>query len=127
VAISSLASYRGLPKMAGYCASKSGVNNLMDGLRVELRSRGIVVTTICPGWIRTPLTANINVPHVDLMEVSDAARRIIEAIRAGKEFYAFPPAVAWRLRVLRLLPCPVGDWLATRAMRQLAKRGTSHG
>src|SRR5262249_6035278 len=29
VAISSLASYRGLPKMAGYCASKAGVNSLL--------------------------------------------------------------------------------------------------
>src|SRR5579885_97065 len=57
-AISSLASYRGLPKMAGYCASKAGVNNLLDGLRLELKPLGIAVTTICPGWIRTPLTEN---------------------------------------------------------------------
>ena len=35
VAISSLASFRGLPLMAGYCAAKSGVNALMDSLRVE--------------------------------------------------------------------------------------------
>src|SRR5262249_29413465 len=41
VAISSLASYRGLPKMAGYCASKAGVNALLDALRVELRPHGI--------------------------------------------------------------------------------------
>ncbi|HZT80250.1 MAG TPA: SDR family oxidoreductase, partial [Gemmataceae bacterium] len=45
-AISSLASYRGLPKMAGYCASKAGVNNLLDGLRLELKPLGIAVTTI---------------------------------------------------------------------------------
>src|SRR5207245_2000808 len=45
-AISSLASYRGLPKMAGYCASKAGVNALLDAVRVEVRSHGIAVTTI---------------------------------------------------------------------------------
>ena len=37
VALSSLASYRGVPSLAGYCASKAGVNALMDALRCELR------------------------------------------------------------------------------------------
>src|SRR5262249_5684489 len=53
VGISSLASYRGVPRMLGYCASKSGVNSLMEGLRAELLAHHITVTTICPGWIRT--------------------------------------------------------------------------
>ncbi len=48
VAISSLASFRGFPHMAGYCASKAGVNALLDSLRVELKPLGIDVTTICP-------------------------------------------------------------------------------
>src|SRR5262249_33481690 len=67
VAISSLASYRGLPRMAGYCATKAGVNALLDSLRIELKPQGIAVTTICPGWIRTPLTDNIPVPKPYLM------------------------------------------------------------
>src|SRR5207248_899709 len=37
VAISSAASYRGLPRMLAYSASKAGVNAIMDGLRVELK------------------------------------------------------------------------------------------
>src|SRR5262249_24293330 len=75
VVMSSLASYRGLPLMAAYCASKSGVNALMDALRVELRSSGIVTTTICPGWIRTPLTANLRLQIPHMLDVADAARR----------------------------------------------------
>ncbi len=39
-ALSSMASYRGLPRMAGYCASKAGLNSLLDSLRVELRAAG---------------------------------------------------------------------------------------
>src|SRR5262249_24234672 len=69
VCIASLASMRGFPRMAGYCASKAGVAAMMDSLRVELRPHGIDVTTICPGWIRTPLTDNIDVPHLFLMPV----------------------------------------------------------
>ena len=87
VAMSSLAAYRGLPKMAGYCATKAGVNGLLEGLRIELRSRGIDVSTICPGWIRTPLTADIKVPQPFMMDVDYAARRIVEAIRKKKRFF----------------------------------------
>jgi NAD(P)-dependent dehydrogenase (short-subunit alcohol dehydrogenase family) len=118
VGISSLASYRGLPKMAGYCASKAGVNALLDALRLELQPHGIAVTTICPGWIRTALTANIRVAQPYLMEVDDAARRIVEAVRRRRPFYAFPPPAARRVRLLRWLPCGLSDW----ALRRLLAR-----
>jgi NAD(P)-dependent dehydrogenase (short-subunit alcohol dehydrogenase family) len=122
VAISSLASYRGLPKMAGYCASKAGVNALMEAVRVEVQPLGIDVTTICPGWIRTPLIANIAVPKPYLMEVEDASRRIVEAIRTRRPFYAFPAPAARRVRVLRWLPCRVSDWALTRVLGSLARK-----
>lgn len=120
VAISSLASYHGLPIMAGYCASKAGVNNLMDGLRAELRPRGIVCTTICPGWVRTPLTESIRVPHTAMMPVEVAARKIVNAIRRRRAFYAFPSSTRWSVRLLRYLPTGIGDWLARRAVGRLA-------
>jgi len=119
VAISSLASYHGLPIMSGYCASKAGVNALMDGLRVELKPRGIACTTICHGWIRTPLTMNIRVPQPAMMELDEAARRIVGAIHRRRPFYAFPASTLYRLRLLRMLPCRLGDWLAARAVRSL--------
>ena len=72
--LSSMASYRGLPHMGGYCASKAGVNSLLDALRVELRPLGIAVTTICPAWVRTPLTSPLGLPDKDMMTVEDAVR-----------------------------------------------------
>src|SRR3954452_16554695 len=54
VAISSLASFRGLPGQMGYCASKAGLNALLESLWLDVKDKGIVVTTICPGHIRTP-------------------------------------------------------------------------
>jgi NAD(P)-dependent dehydrogenase (short-subunit alcohol dehydrogenase family) len=103
--------------MAGYCASKAGVNALVEGLRPELGKANIHTTIICPGWIRTPLVAQIDVPHLYLMEVDYAARRIVEAIRRKRTFYAFPPAGAWRIRFLRWLPSGMGDWLAEYVIR----------
>jgi NAD(P)-dependent dehydrogenase (short-subunit alcohol dehydrogenase family) len=119
-AISSLASYRGMPGMAGYCASKAGVNALMDSLRVELAPLGIHVTTVCPGFVRTPMTAGLHLPPSAVMDVAAAARRIVGAIRRRRAFYAFPAAGVWRLRVLSWLPRRLADWLLARMMRQLS-------
>src|SRR5262249_51890473 len=68
VALSSLASYRGLPSMSAYCASKAGVNALVESLRVEVRRHGIFTTLVCPGWIRTPMTQStrLKVPMLEL-------------------------------------------------------------
>jgi NAD(P)-dependent dehydrogenase (short-subunit alcohol dehydrogenase family) len=125
VALSSLASYRGLPWMAGYCASKAGVNALFDALRVELRSCNIAVTTLCPGFIRTPMTAPFRPPGRHMMELEDAVSHMVRAIRARRAFLAFPPAPAWWMRLLHYLPRSGGDWLAEQYLRKLKKRAKS--
>jgi NAD(P)-dependent dehydrogenase (short-subunit alcohol dehydrogenase family) len=118
VALSSLASYRGLPRMAAYCASKAGVNALMDSLRVELRPFGIHCTTVCPGWIKTPMTAQLKLPGLRMMEVRDAVRHIAGAIRQKRPFVAFPSNNAWQVRLLRYLPRPASDWMCERLLKR---------
>ena len=122
VAISSLASFRGLPRMAAYCAAKSGLNALMDSLRVELQPRGIAVTTICPGWIRTPMTASLALPMPDILEVEEASRLILKAIRRRQPFYAFPRSTARRVRLLGWLPAGLSDWLIRRMLARMGQR-----
>jgi NAD(P)-dependent dehydrogenase (short-subunit alcohol dehydrogenase family) len=119
--VSSMASYRGLPHMGGYCASKAGVNSLLDALRVELRPKGIAVTTICPAWIRTPLTTPLGLPDKDMMEVDDAVRRIVQALRSRQPFLAFPAGFAWQARLLRHTPRPISDWLTRQWARRMKK------
>ena len=75
-AVSSLASYKGLPGESAYCASKAAVNVYMEGLRIQLCRRGIAVTTICPGFVRTPMTAPNKFYMPCLLEADEAARRI---------------------------------------------------
>jgi short-subunit dehydrogenase len=119
VAISSIASYRGSPRMLAYSASKAGVNAIMDGLRVELAPMGIITTTVCPGWIRTPLTANIEGRLDHLLDAEDAAREIVYAIRKKKAFYTFPRQMRWGLQFLTKLPRSWQDWYITRRMNDL--------
>ncbi len=120
-ALSSLASYRGLPRMAGYCASKAGVNAVLDALRVELRPFNIATTTICPGWIRTPMTAPLDLPVSDMMDVAEAARRIVAALRARRAFVAFPAHNVRQVRLLRYLTRAIADWMAYRYLLRTQK------
>jgi short-subunit dehydrogenase len=108
VAISSLAAYRGLPAESAYCASKAAVNVYMDGLRIHLRGTGVQCTTICPGFIMTPMTATNKFHMPQLMTAEYAARKMIRAIKAGKKVYNFP----WRLHLMIKL----SRWLPDRAI-----------
>ncbi|HYH86849.1 MAG TPA: SDR family NAD(P)-dependent oxidoreductase [Pyrinomonadaceae bacterium] len=113
VAISSLASYRGLPKSGAYSASKAAVSTLFESLRVDLRKSGIDVTTIHPGFIRTAMTANRKKKLPFLLEVDDAARRIVRAIERRARTYAFPWQLAGIVRLLKHVPNAVYDRLAS--------------
>jgi short-subunit dehydrogenase len=121
VAVSSLASFRGLPRMAGYCASKAGLNALFDSLSVELKPHGVRVTTVCPGWIRTPMTAPLTEDLRGIMEPEAAVRRILAAMAKRKRFVAFPFQSAMLVYLLRWLPPTLSDRLLRRLIQVEAK------
>ncbi len=113
VAISSLASYRGMPKSGAYSASKAAVSTFFESLRVDLRKSGLTVTTIHPGFIRTPMTAGRKVKLPFLMEVEPAARLIVRAIERRARTFAFPWQLAGVVRLMKYLPDAVYDRLAS--------------
>ena len=112
-AVSSLGAYKGLPGESAYCASKAALNSYMEGLRIQLRDKGIAVTTICPGFIRTPMTA-INKFHMPwLLEPDEAARRIVRALARRRKVYNFPWQMALLMKLTRWMP----DWVLARMMQ----------
>jgi short-subunit dehydrogenase len=112
VAISSLAAYRGLPGESAYCASKAAVNTYMDGLRIHLRGTGVKATTVCPGFIKTPMTSKMDPAHMpQLLEVADGAKRILRAIKAGTKVYNFPWRLTMLVKLSRWLPDRVVNWV----------------
>src|SRR5215207_2998880 len=113
VAISSLASFRGMPKSGPYSASKAAVSTFFESMRVDLRRSGVAVTTIHPGFIRTPMTANRKKKLPFLLEVDDAACRIIKAIERRARTYAFPWQLPSLVRVIRHMPDALYDRLAS--------------
>lgn len=114
VAISSLAAYRGLPKSASYCASKAAMTALFESLRVDLKGSGISVTTIHPGFIKTPLTAGREKQMPFLMELPQATAKIVKIIERKKKIAAFPFPLSALVRAGQLFPAWFYDRLAGR-------------
>jgi len=104
VAISSLAAYRGLPRSAAYCASKAAVSAFFESLRLDLAPRGIDVTIIHPGFIKTPLTTGREANMPFLMELDDAVGKIVRAVEKRQKRYSFPWQLATIVRAGMLMP-----------------------
>lgn len=113
-AVSSLAAYTGLPGESAYCASKAAVNVYLDGLRVQVRDRGIAVTTLCPGFVRTPMTAVNEFKMPWALEADEAARRMVRALQRRRKVYNFPWQTSLLMKLTRWLP----DWVLARGMRK---------
>jgi short-subunit dehydrogenase len=116
-AVSSLAAYKGLPGEGAYCASKAAVNTYMEALRIQLRGRGIAVTTLCPGFVTTPMTAPNTFRMPWLLSAEEAARRMVRALRRRRKVYNFPWQMSLLMRLTRWAP----DWMMARSMRNYNK------
>lgn len=109
VAVSSLAAYRGMPGSAAYNASKAALTVFMESLRAELRRSGVTITTIAPGFVRTPMTDPNEFTMPFLMEPEEAARRVAAAIERGRTFYSFPRPTAFAVKLSQYLPNALYD------------------
>ena len=114
VAISSLAAYRGLPRSAAYSASKAAMSNYFESLRLDLRSKGIDVTTIHPGFIRTPMTGGEKAKAPFLMELDAATHKLVQALEQRPSAYAFPWQLATIVRLMKFMPNSLYDRIVSR-------------
>ncbi|WP_338523852.1 SDR family NAD(P)-dependent oxidoreductase [Pseudomonas batumici] len=106
VAMSSIASWRGLPGSAAYSASKAAVSVYMEALRAETQGKGksLAVTVIYPGYIDTPM--NNKLKHRPfLLSLEEGGKRITDAIVQRRK-RAVIPGYPWLLLrpLLQLLP-----------------------
>jgi len=115
VAVSSLAGFRGLPKSAAYSASKAGMTAFFESVRLDVQDKGVAVTIIQPGFIKTPLTSGRANKMPFLMELEDSVPLFLKAIERRKKFAAFPWQLATFVRAARIFPAWLYDGIAGRA------------
>jgi len=118
VGIASVAGFRGLPGASAYSASKAAAISSLESLRVELRDSGVKVVTICPGYIRTPMTENNPYPMPFILDADEAARRMAHAIERQTAFVVIPWQMGLIGRVLKCLPRWLYDRLFVNAPRK---------
>jgi hypothetical protein len=121
VNVASMAAFQPLPYMSVYAATKAFVLSFSQGLRGEVRDKGVKVLAVCPGPVDTPFfeatgTKGLRktVPRATLVTTELVVRESLKALRAGRSFVV--PGVAFKMAALgtRFMP---RDLLATMTAR----------
>lgn len=112
--MSSLASFRGMPGAPAYCASKAAVRVWGEGLRGELARDNIRVSVICPGFVKSRITARNTFPMPFLMDAHEAAAVMAKGLAADRGRISYPWPMALASWLTAALPDAVMDWIARR-------------
>lgn len=125
--VSSVAGYVGLPQSLAYGPTKAALTNLAETLYLDLCDRGIGVSVINPGFVRTPLTAQNEFHMPALITPEQAAREILSGWADGRFEIHFPRRFTLWLKALRMLPYG-GYFRATRHFTRVrdADRSSSY-
>ncbi len=113
-AVASIAAFVAAPDAAAYCASKAAVDGWIVARAPEARRCGIVLTSVCPGFIRTAMTAGYRFPMPGLMDADKAARIILRGVAAGRARVVFPWWMGLAARTAGLLPPRMLEAVAAR-------------
>ncbi|MFG3682842.1 SDR family oxidoreductase [Micromonospora chalcea] len=129
--VSSAAAFAALPGMAAYCASKAGVEQFGNAVRLELAHRGVAVGTAHPSWVDTDLVretradlpafeaalAKLPWPLRRTTTVIECAEAFVRAIERRSRRVYVPRAVAGVQAVRSVLVSPLADRLVGRTAR----------
>jgi short-subunit dehydrogenase len=107
--VGSLAGLRGLPYSPAYCITKSGVQAYTESIRPRLEARGVVVTLIVAGFVKTPLNDSISAIKPGEITDAQAAALIRRGLARGKAIIAFPRFLYAATLLGRFLPARLYD------------------
>ena len=118
VGIASVAGFRSLPGASAYSASKSAAITYLESMRVELHGSGVKVVTICPGYIRTPMTALNPYPMPFMLGADEMAKRIARAIERQTAFAVIP----WQMGLVGWALKRLPNWLYDRLFANVPRK-----
>jgi short-subunit dehydrogenase len=92
--ISSIAGFVPVTDAPSYCASKAAVLRYGLALRSGLRSQGVKVNVVCPGYVATPMATREIGPRPFEVSAERAAALTLRGLRKNKAVIAFPRFLA---------------------------------
>jgi short-subunit dehydrogenase len=108
--IASIAGFTPVADAPVYAASKAAMLSYGLSLRAALRRHGVRVSVVCPGYVATPMTAQIDGEKPFLMSAEEAARRIRRGLARDRAVISFPFLIAWLTRLGGVLPDGLRRW-----------------
>ena len=140
VNIASAAGYYNSETMTAYGTTKSAVIGLSEGLRAELAPLGVGVSVVCPGFINTPIVANMRMrgaayPESERANVQQfyakrnyrperVASQVLRAVRHNPALLPVTPE-AWALYAMKRIAPDWGRRLLVSLQRLAERRGSS--
>jgi short-subunit dehydrogenase len=89
--VSSFAGFQPAPRLAVYAATKAFVTSLGESLHEEVKAAGVVVTTLCPGLVRTEFQSVSNTSHyqsdfpaIVWLELDEVVTAALDATAKGR-------------------------------------------
>jgi NADP-dependent 3-hydroxy acid dehydrogenase YdfG len=102
--VASIAAFVAVPGAPSYCASKAAVDRWTVASAPQARRDGVLLSSICPGYVRTAMTAGNHFPMPGLMDADRAAALILRGLAAGRRRISFPWWMAAVARAAGALP-----------------------
>jgi short-subunit dehydrogenase len=124
--ISSVAGHIPLPFHAVYSATKFAMNAIGKGARIELKSSGINVMTVCPGYVRTAFGANalkgatekqVRPASVRGISAERVAKAVLQGYLKGKREVVVPWTMHPVIKIYQLFPGLV-EWAMVKMTRE---------
>ena len=112
IGISSVAGERGRASNYVYGSAKAGYTAFLSGLRNRLSKTGVHVMTVLPGFVRTRMTAGMDLPARLTAEPAAVAEAIFRA--AGKQRDVIYVKPVWRLVMAIIRAIPEGIFKGTK-------------
>jgi NAD(P)-dependent dehydrogenase (short-subunit alcohol dehydrogenase family) len=109
--IASIAAFFAASGAPSYCAAKSAVDTWTVASAPVAQRAGVLLTSACPGFINTPMTAGNPFPMPGLMSAERAAKIILRDIAAGRRRIIFPWWMGAAARFAALLPPRLAEGL----------------
>ena len=122
VITASIAGYAPLATCPSYAATKAAMKSWALSLRGMLKGEGIWVNVICPGFIRSRITARNTCPMPFFMEADRAAEIILNRVDRNIGLIAFPWPMRFGVWLLASLP-----WRLSEFISRLLPEKTSSG
>ena len=119
VNVGSVAGRYATPGASVYTASKHGVVAFSEALYYELAPRGILVTSVNPGFAATEGFPQGRLPSAIVMPAKRVARAIVDVVRKGKAPEVTVPRALGPWQAFRILTPPLYRWGVRQASKKL--------